>query len=109
MDTRFFSYSQELRIAKLLDGKVNSNSGATRFSKGDVRTKNILIECKTSTKPIKSFSIKKEWLQKLEQEKFAMNLPYSMIAFDFGDEEDYFIIDKKLAFKLKNYLEKENE
>ena len=37
MDTRHYSKKQEKRVAKNLGGKVNANSGATGFYKGDVR------------------------------------------------------------------------
>ena len=106
MNIKKYSGKQEKRVALFLNGKVNSNSGATDFFKGDVRTKNMLIECKTSTKPVKSTTIKKEWLQKLQEESFAMGKSYSSLAFDFGDGEDYFIINKTL---MKMLLEKMEE
>lgn len=104
MNTRQYSRAQEERVAKTLGGKVNSNSGATDFYKGDVRTKEILIECKTSTKSVKSVSIKKEWLKKLDEEKFSMGKYHSALAFDFGDGEDYFIINKDLMELLVGYV-----
>ena len=104
MNTRKYSYEQEKRVAKLLNGKVNANSGATAFSKGDVRTMAFLVECKTSTSPCKSVSIKKEWLEKLKEEQFMMSKLQSALAFDFGDGKDYFIIDSKMMkFLVENY------
>lgn len=97
MNTREFSSKQEHRIAKIFDGKVVANSGATKFNKGDVVVSNILVECKTAVSPKESFSIKKEWLKKNKEEAFSLGLDYSMIAIDFGSEDDYFIIDKHLA------------
>lgn len=105
MNTRQYSKQQEKRVAKNLNGKVNANSGATGFYKGDVRTDHLLVECKTATKEVKSVSIKKEWLTKLRQEKFAMGKWHSVLAFDFGDGEDYYIIDKNLMSMLQDYLE----
>lgn len=105
MDTRHYSKKQEKRVAKNLGGKVNANSGATGFYKGDVRTDYLLVECKTATKEVKSVSIKKEWLKKLNEERFAMGKQHSILAFDFGDGEDYFIIDKSLMKMLTDYLE----
>lgn len=104
MDTRYYSSIQEKRIAKLLDGKVVANSGATKFNKGDVRCKNLLVECKTNIDEKKSFTIKKEWLIKNKEEAFQQGISNSIIAFSFGDGEDYFIIDKKLMLKLKEIL-----
>lgn len=105
MNTRQYSKQQEKRVAKDLKGKVNSNSGATAFYKGDVTTNHVLVECKTTTKKVKSVSIKKEWLTKLDEEKFAMGKYHSALAFDFGDGNDYFIINKDLMELLVGYLE----
>lgn len=106
MNTRKYSKKQEDRVAKVIGGKVNANSGATSFFKGDVRTDHLLVECKTSTKEVKSVSIKKEWLEKLNEERFAMGKQHSILAFDFGDGKDYFIIDKRLMSMLLDTLEK---
>ena len=64
MNTRKFSTEQEKYVAKLLNGSVQPSSGSTPFAKGDVITDDWLIECKTTTKPKSSFSIKKEWIDK---------------------------------------------
>lgn len=106
MNTRKYSKKQEDRVAKVLGGKVNANSGATSFFKGDIRTDHLLVECKTSTKEVRSVSIKKEWLEKLNEERFAMGKQHSVLAFDFGDGKDYFIIDKRLMSMLLDTLEK---
>lgn len=107
MDTRRYSKKQETRVAKNLGGKVNANSGATGFYKGDIRTDNFLIECKTATKEVKSVSIKKDWLEKLKEEKFAMGKEQIAIAFDFGDGNDWFIIPKDLMKWLVEQYDKE--
>ena len=93
--TRFYSDRQEKHIAKQLAGKQVVNSGATTFNKGDVITKNWLIEAKTSVKEKQSFSIRKEWLLKNKEESFAMNKLYNALAFDFGDGINYYVIDEK--------------
>ena len=66
--TRTFSSKQEKQIAKTLNAKQTPNSGATAFNKGDVTTDSWLIECKTTTTEKKSFSIKKDWLEKNKEE-----------------------------------------
>ena len=76
MNTRKYSSKQEKRVAKDIGGKVTSNSGATRFYKDDISTDSMLIECKTKTTTSKSVSIKKEWLDKLKEERFAMGKSY---------------------------------
>ena len=45
--------------------------------------------------PKKSFSIKKDWLEKLREEKFACNKDYCTLCFDFGDNGSrYYIVDE---------------
>ena len=100
--TRFYSSRQEKKIAKVVGGKVQSNSGATLFSKGDVKTDNWLFEAKTCMKEQSSFSIKQEWLDKLKQESFAMRKEYYALVFNFGSElqENYYILDEKTMKKI---------
>lgn len=106
--TRFYSKSQESHVAKAVGGKRTANSGATPFSKGDVRTELFLLECKTCVEEKKSFSIKKEWIDKNKEEAFAMRKPYSALVFNFGpDCENYYVIDEKLFKRLQALLESE--
>lgn len=103
---RYYSDKQEKQIAKAIGGKQVSNSGATAFSKGDIKNPQWLIEAKTTTKHKDSFAIKLAWLLKNKEEAFAMHRPYNALAFNFGpDEENYYIIDEKLFKILLNYLE----
>ena len=105
--TRYFSTKQENYIAKLVNGTTTANSGAARFNAGDVITKDFLFECKTSTKPKQSFSIKKEWIEKNERERMDLQKPYSALVFQFEENgENYFVIKEKL-FKemLDNFIE----
>ena len=105
--TRFYSSKQEKAVAKAIGGKQVANSGATAFSKGDVRTADWLIECKTCTTEKKSFSIKKEWMEKNREEAFAMNKDYNALAFDFGDGNNYYIVDEKTFIRMKEALDNE--
>lgn len=102
MNTRKYSSKQEKHVAKKLGGKVQPNSGATPFLKGDVTIgKDWLLECKTQTTNKKSITIKKEWLTKLEEERFAMRRTDSALAFNFGpDEPVYYIINEKTFKEL---------
>ena len=103
--TRFYSNQQEKKVAKAVGGKQVSNSGATAFNKGDVTTDNILIECKTCCDDRKSFSIKKEWLEKNKEEAFAMGKDYSVLAFNFGpNSENYYVIDEKTFKEFKEAI-----
>ena len=106
--TRYYSSKQEKQVAKSLLGERTPNSGATKFSKGDVHTDLFQIECKTQERHKESFSIKKEWLEKNLQETLITGKKYTALAFNFGPgEENYYIIDEKLFSILKDYLEGE--
>ena len=106
--TRFYSSKQEKQVAKAVGGKKVANSGATAFNKGDVTTDSFLVECKTCMTEKKSFSIKKEWLEKNKEEAFEMGKSYSVLAFNFGpDTDNYYVIDERLFRILKEHLEEE--
>lgn len=105
--TRFYSSKQEKAVATAVGGRQVVNSGATAFSKGDVQTDDFLIECKTSCSEKQAFSVKREWLDKNDEERFAMGKSYSALAFDFGTGKRYYIIDEKLFVKLTELLKKE--
>ena len=107
--TRYYSKQQEKKVAKAVDGKRTANSGATPFQKGDIETKDWLIECKTKTKDCNSFTIKEEWLLKNEEEAFAMGKNYSALCFDFGPSANkrYYVISERLLLMLQSYIEGE--
>lgn len=94
--TRDYSSLQEKQIAKSLNGKVSVNSGGTKFGGGDVLTKELFIEAKTSMVDRKSFSIKEEWLKKAREQAFEQRKNYWVLAFRFSPSgKDYYVIDKK--------------
>lgn len=98
--TRDASSKQEKAIAKSLNARRTSNSGATKFDKGDLYVgQEWLIEAKTCMQPKKSFSIKQEWLQKMKEEQFATNKMYSALCFDFGDNGNRYYIVEEQVFK----------
>ena len=100
MNTRKFSSRQEKYVAKKFNGKVQPNSGATPFMKGDVVIgSNWLVECKTQTTDKKSITIKKEWLDKLEEERFAMRKTNSVLAFNFGPNGEMYYVISENVFK----------
>ena len=103
--TRFYSSQQEKKVAKSVGGHQVANSGATTFNKGDVFTDNFLIECKTCTKEQKTFTVKREWIEKNKEEAFAMGKSYSALAIDFGDGEQHYIIGQELFNKLLKMTE----
>lgn len=105
--TRYYSDKHEKRTAKNLGAKVQTSSGSSDFLKGDVISDTCLIECKTCTTEKKSFSIKKEWLDKIEEQCFEMRKRYPILAFDFGDGDNYYIINEKTMKKFIEFLNNE--
>ena len=102
-NTRDASSNQEKHIAKILDGKITPNSGGTKFGGGDVIAEPFLIEAKTVMTVKKSFSIKKEWLEKVKEQAFEQGLRYGILAFQFEPEGDnYFVLSEA---QFKEYLE----
>lgn len=107
--TRYYSKKQENSVAKSLNGSTVPNSGATMFQKGDVKLDNWLIECKTKISPSESMSIKKDWLEKNEEEAFSQGKQHSALVFNFGDThypQNYVIVTIE---EFKRLLEVENE
>lgn len=105
--TRYYSNRQESAIAAAVNGTKHKNSGATMFQKGDVVDDLFLYEAKTKTKDSKSFTIKKEWIDKNKNESLVMNKPYSAIVFNFGpnDDTNYYIIDEQTFILMKEVLD----
>lgn len=104
-----YSEKQESQIAKMVGGRVQSNSGGTRFGGGDVHTKTMFIEAKTPTTAKNTFSIQKQWMEKAKQQAFEQNKTGYALAFRFApDEPDYFVISSQLFKELINYLEEDN-
>lgn len=106
--TRSFSKKQENAIAKAVGGSRQPNSGATPWEKGDVvinGENGFLLEAKTKTTHVESFSIKKEWFDKNKREAAFMGKPHTALVFNFGPgEENHYIIDEYLFLELLDYL-----
>jgi hypothetical protein len=113
LPTRHYSSAQEKTVAKAIDGKVQKNSGATAFAKGDIVTEgrnSFLLECKTKTSASDSISIKKEWFEKNKQECLLTGTPHQAVVFNFGPgEENHYIIDEYLFQFLKDKLDELEE
>lgn len=106
--TRYFSDKQEKKVAKAIGGKQTANSGATAFSKGDVRAEDWLLECKTHTEPREQFTIKKEWIEKNKEEAFQMGKHHSAVVIDFGDGiQHYLISERDFLYLLEKMREEE--
>lgn len=109
--TRYYSSTQEKDVARLVGGQQTANSGAGNWVKGDVRLKSasVLLECKTCIREKESFSIKREWLEKNEQEAKMTHYRNSILAFNFGPSQpNYFIINENLMKYLVEKLKEDN-
>jgi hypothetical protein len=105
--TRHYSSKQEKQVAKSLGGKVQKNSGATTWQKSDILLDNWVIECKTTTKEQKSFSIKEEWLLKNKQEALFMGKEFEALVFNFGPgKRNYVVVDELIFQELLENFEK---
>ena len=106
MPTRYVSGKQEEHIAKVTGGKVQSNSGGTKFGGGDVHTDNFLIEAKTSTSVKQSFSIKKDWLKKLKEQTFEQGKECGVLAFQFEPSgKNYYVLTEQQFLEYLRYKE----
>lgn len=94
-DKKKKSIEQEERVARLFNGKRVVQSGGGKWSKGDVLSDYFLVECKTSMTESSSYSIKKEILKKADEERREMKKDFYALAFTFGDNEDFFVVNKK--------------
>ena len=100
LPTRYYSKRQEKQVAKLVDGNTTSNSGAANFCAGDViGSDNTLYECKTVTKQVKSYAIKKEVLDKIQKEAFAMKKSNAVMAFNFEPDGELFFVLRQKHYK----------
>lgn len=104
MSTRDYSSKQEKHIALITGGRVQSNSGGTKFGGGDIHTEKFFIEAKTPTKLQSSFTIKVEWLNKMNEQKFEQGKEEAVLAFRFDPERnlDFYVLNEK---QFLEYLE----
>lgn len=98
--TRYKSNIQEKRIAKSLGGRQVIGSGSTPFLKGDVVTSNLFVEAKTKMEPSKSISVKKQWIEKAQEQAYSQRKEDYTVAISFGDGKDYYIIEDSLLEDL---------
>ena len=111
MPTRYFSDKQEKHIAKVTGGKVQSNSGGTKFGGGDVHTDKFFIEAKTPTKEQTSFTIKKEWISKMREQAYEQGKEESVLAFRFHPDSliDWYVLDERQFLEYLRYKEEQND
>lgn len=107
MTTRYFSDMQEKHIAKVTGGKVQSNSGGTKFGGGDIHTKKFFIEAKTPAIERKSFTIMKDWIIKMREQAFEQGKECCALAFTFDPDkqENFYILSERDFLEYLMYKE----
>ena len=110
MTTRDYSDKQEKHIAKVTGGKVQSNSGGTKFGGGDVHTDKFLIEAKTPAIERKSFTIMKDWLEKMKEQAFEQGKEEAVLAFRFEPDidNDLYVLSQRQFLEYLKYKESED-
>ena len=110
MTTRDYSDKQEKHIAKVTGGKVQSNSGGTKFGGGDVHTDKFFIEAKTPAIERKSFTIRKDWLEKMKEQAFEQGKEEAVLAFRFNPDidNDLYILNERQFLEYLKYKEEQN-
>ena len=108
--TRFFSDKHEKSICKAIGAKQQPNSGASKFSKGDIvhDGASMLIEAKCSMTEKQSVSIKREWFEKNKNEAFSIRKQNHAVCINFGPESNnYYVINERLMKFLIDKLEED--
>lgn len=101
VETKKQSLKQEERVAKLFKGQRTPQSGGGKWKKGDVLSEDFLVECKTTITEKPSYSVSKKILDKANEERIEMGKPFYALAFTFGTDEDFFVLDKRaMAYLL---------
>lgn len=104
---RKISQIQEKRIANKIGGREVSNSGATKFDKGDVSNLEWLIEAKTKATSAQSMTVQREWMEKIKAEALSQRKPYHAVAISFDNKKDYFILEDEFFYRLVGMLEQD--
>ena len=99
------SQIQEKRVAKDLNAKTVVASGALWGSKGDVRHPDLLVECKTTSKPYYSLNVTTIW-DKIEKEAIRDGLRLPVMCIEINDGADRFAVFKGDNFShYKKYVD----
>ena len=90
-------------VATLLGAKKTTRSGATLIGgKGDVADDISLFECKTSMVEKDSFTVKREWLDKIQKERFEDRKRFAFLVQNFGGRGD---IDNYVVMRIEDFEE----
>jgi len=106
------SREQEEFVAKFLGAKRTPRSGGGTNIKGDVVSNIALFECKTSMTEKESFTVKREWLTKIQKERFEDRKQFAFLIQNFGGkgDKDNYVVMRIEDFKelYDSYVKEEN-
>lgn len=91
-----YSDKQEKLVAKHINGKQISGSGARPFAPGDVESDEWLIECKTHVSPGKKISFKADVWAKIQEEAMVRH-KYPAYVVDDGSQ---LLSNQRVMFSL---------
>ena len=94
------SSEQESYVAKYLDAWRTPRSGGGLSRKGDVYDEYSLFECKTYMERRESFTVKKEWLEKLDRERSEDRKALGILVINFGGNGNE---DNHVVMKLEDF------
>jgi hypothetical protein len=94
------SLKHEKRLAKVIGGQRSAASGAFWFRKGDVRSKDLLIEHKWTGK--KSFTLKSDVLEKITTEAI-LDGRTPVLGVSLNDV-NYVLLDENDFLELREYV-----
>lgn len=103
-NTKKYSSTQERRLAASIGGTTQPASGALNIAslKADVKATDsrdwkILIDgkttmCDTHQEGVRSKSIKKDWMNVVEQQAREGGYDFGVLAFSFDNRKDYYVV-----------------
>ena len=96
-NTRKIANSQERRVAKKVGGQQTLASGQTPIDKADVKSSVIRAECKTTG--AKSYTLKREDLEKIAAQAEGDKIPVFVVEFTPG-RSNYYIVPEAWFLEL---------
>lgn len=105
MEAKEASIKQENRIARMFGGKRTPQSGGGKFVLGDVISDEFLVECKTTITERETYPVRKEVLRKADEQRKEMGKEFYALAFTFGTDEDFFVLDRRTMRYLLSCME----
>ena len=91
----------EKKVAKTVKGKTTIGSGCLPFSKADVFTGNVRIECKRTDKI--SMKVEKDWFVKLKEQCLVGEIP--VLNIEIQDESWFLVRKEEFGFILEGIKE----